>query len=166
MPDFIKLHAVGDFACFTRPEMKAERVSYDIITPISALAISRRTALGLTKAIPFPTPSQGFVNPYLADQTGFSDADLELIFTALENAFQFDQSAARPAGSMNPRALIIFEHPNQLGKAHSHKLLEGVTVEKKTEIQVPRSFTHYKVEIPDDLRQFCKVNDIKIIERI
>lgn len=26
----------GDFACFTRPEMKVERVSYDIITPSAA----------------------------------------------------------------------------------------------------------------------------------
>ncbi|MEI8187175.1 MAG: CRISPR-associated protein Cas5 [Chlorobiaceae bacterium] len=23
----------GDYACFTRPEMKVERVSYDVITP-------------------------------------------------------------------------------------------------------------------------------------
>lgn len=29
----------GDFACFTRPEMKVERVSYDVITPSSARAI-------------------------------------------------------------------------------------------------------------------------------
>ena len=26
----------GDFACFTRPEMRAERVSYDVITPSAA----------------------------------------------------------------------------------------------------------------------------------
>lgn len=29
----------GDFACFTRPEMKAERVSYDVITPSAARGI-------------------------------------------------------------------------------------------------------------------------------
>ena len=29
----------GDYACFTRPEMKVERVSYDIITPSAARAI-------------------------------------------------------------------------------------------------------------------------------
>lgn len=29
----------GDFACFTRPEMKVERVSYDVITPAAARAI-------------------------------------------------------------------------------------------------------------------------------
>lgn len=29
----------GDFACFTRPEMKVERVSYDVITPSAARSI-------------------------------------------------------------------------------------------------------------------------------
>lgn len=35
----IKLHVWGDFACFTRPEMKVERVSYDVMTPASARGI-------------------------------------------------------------------------------------------------------------------------------
>lgn len=35
----IKLHIWGDFACFTRPEMKVERVSYDSITPSAARGI-------------------------------------------------------------------------------------------------------------------------------
>lgn len=33
------LEVSGDFACFTRPEMKVERVSYDIITPSAARAV-------------------------------------------------------------------------------------------------------------------------------
>lgn len=32
----IKLYTWGDYACFTRPEMKTERVSYDLITPSAA----------------------------------------------------------------------------------------------------------------------------------
>lgn len=35
----IKLHIWGDYACFTRPEMKVERVSYDVITPSAARGI-------------------------------------------------------------------------------------------------------------------------------
>lgn len=35
----IKLHVWGELACFTRPEMKAERVSYDVITPSAARGI-------------------------------------------------------------------------------------------------------------------------------
>ena len=33
------LEVAGPFACFTRPEMKVERVSYDVMTPSSARAI-------------------------------------------------------------------------------------------------------------------------------
>ncbi|MDR3619244.1 MAG: type I-C CRISPR-associated protein Cas5c [Paludisphaera borealis] len=35
----IKLHVWGDFACFTRPEMKVERVSYDVISPSAARSL-------------------------------------------------------------------------------------------------------------------------------
>ena len=33
------LEVWGDYACFTRPELKVERVSYDVITPSAARAI-------------------------------------------------------------------------------------------------------------------------------
>ncbi len=39
MSQGIKLHISGEFACFTRPEMKVERVSYDVITPSAARGI-------------------------------------------------------------------------------------------------------------------------------
>ena len=35
----VKLHVWGDYACFTRPEMKVERVSYDVMTPSAARGI-------------------------------------------------------------------------------------------------------------------------------
>jgi len=35
----IKLHVWGDYALFTRPEMKVERVSYDVMTPSAARGI-------------------------------------------------------------------------------------------------------------------------------
>ncbi|MDR1821542.1 MAG: type I-C CRISPR-associated protein Cas5c [Oscillospiraceae bacterium] len=35
----VRLLVWGDYACFTRPEMKAERVSYDVITPSAARGI-------------------------------------------------------------------------------------------------------------------------------
>src|ERR1700756_3460813 len=91
--------------------------------------------------------AHGFINPFLAEQTHFSDEDRELLFAALENAFQFDQSAARPAGAMNARALLVFEHSSQLGSAPSHKLFETVKVAKKTSVDVARSFADYEVQI-------------------
>ncbi|MFY0542680.1 type I-C CRISPR-associated protein Cas5c [Brevibacillus sp. H7] len=35
----IKLRVWGEYACFTRPEMKVERVSYDVMTPSAARGI-------------------------------------------------------------------------------------------------------------------------------
>lgn len=35
----IALHVWGEYACFTRPEMKVERVSYDVMTPSAARGI-------------------------------------------------------------------------------------------------------------------------------
>ena len=35
----IRLEVWGSYACFTRPEMKVERVSYDVITPSAARSI-------------------------------------------------------------------------------------------------------------------------------
>ncbi len=39
MPYGIKLHVWGEYACFTRPEMKVERVSYDVMTPSAARGV-------------------------------------------------------------------------------------------------------------------------------
>ncbi len=35
----VRLHVTGERACFTRPEMKVERVSYDVMTPSAARGI-------------------------------------------------------------------------------------------------------------------------------
>lgn len=41
MPEYppVEVKVWGDFACFTRPEMKVERVSYDVITPSAARGV-------------------------------------------------------------------------------------------------------------------------------
>jgi CRISPR-associated protein Csd2 len=125
--------------------------------------IEKERTMGRKFTIPYGLyKAQGFVNPFLANQTGFTDDDLELLFTALENAFQFDQSAARPAGSMSPRALIIFKHDSALGSAPSHKLFELVAVKKKDGGEVPRSFADYEVKIERE----SLPKGIEIIERI
>lgn len=39
MPYGVKIRVWGPYACFTRPEMKVERVSYDVMTPSAARGI-------------------------------------------------------------------------------------------------------------------------------
>jgi CRISPR-associated protein Csd2 len=70
--------------------------------------------------------AHGFVSAKLAERTGFSDADLELLFEALANMFEHDRSAAR--GEMASRKLIVFKHESPLGNAHAHALFERVAV--------------------------------------
>ena len=91
--------------------------------------------------------AHGFINPFLAEQTGFSADDLTLLWEALKNAFQFDQSAARPAGCMTARQVTVFEHDNQLGKAPSHQLFDQVSVRRREGVEVPRDFSDYEVTV-------------------
>src|SRR5213592_4924586 len=38
-PNLVRVHVWGEYACFTRPEMKVERVSYPVCTPSAARGI-------------------------------------------------------------------------------------------------------------------------------
>jgi CRISPR-associated protein Csd2 len=90
--------------------------------------------------------SYGFVSPALAKQTGFSEEDLDTLWTALVNMFDQDHSAAR--GMMATQKLIVFKHDSALGNAPSHKLFDLVNISKKEGVAVPRRFADYKVTLP------------------
>ena len=104
--------------------------------------------------------AHGFISANLAKQTGFSEEDLELFWNALENMFDLDRSAAR--GLMAARKLIIFEHETELGNARADKLFDTVTVSKKNEVTIPRSFLDYDVTID----RSALPEGVKVYERI
>lgn len=87
----------------------------------------------------------GFVNPFFADQTGFSGNDLDILWDALVKMFDIDRSAAR--GLMGAQKLIIFKHASKLGNASAHTLFDAVKVARKPGVEFPRSFADYEVEI-------------------
>lgn len=70
--------------------------------------------------------AHGFISAKFAERTGFSEADLELLFDALKNMFEHDRSAAR--GEMTTRKLIVFRHDCALGNAPAHTLFDRVKV--------------------------------------
>ncbi|MEW6114303.1 MAG: type I-C CRISPR-associated protein Cas7/Csd2 [Thermodesulfobacteriota bacterium] len=110
--------------------------------------LEKERTMGRKFTVPYALyRAHGFVNPFLAEQTGFCDADLDLLWAALGNAFQFDQSAARPAGAMAARRLIVFCHPSPLGIAPSHTLFDAVCVRPKEGSGVRRSYSDYEVVI-------------------
>lgn len=103
--------------------------------------------------------AKGFVSAHLAGQTGFGQADLELLWEALLGMLEHDRSAAR--GFMSVRGLYVFQHmgtesnPRQrrreamLGCAPAHKLIElGSVVDIRQKTESPaRRFSDYKVSL-------------------
>ena len=87
----------------------------------------------------------GFISANLAQQTGFSQDDLDLFFDALKNMFDVDRSAAR--GLMSAQRLIVFKHDSVLGNAPANKLFDLVKVERKDKSATARSFADYEVTI-------------------
>ena len=86
----------------------------------------------------------GFISANLAQQTGFSEEDLQLFWDALKNMFDVDRSAAR--GLMSAQKLIVFKHDSVLGNAPANKLFDLVKVNKVCD-GAPRSFCDYTVTI-------------------
>ena len=86
----------------------------------------------------------GFISANLAQQTGFSEEDLQLFWDALKNMFDIDRSAAR--GLMSAQKLIVFKHDSVLGNAPANKLFDLVKVKKVCD-GAPRSFSDYTVTI-------------------
>lgn len=89
--------------------------------------------------------AHGFVSAHLADQTGFSEGDLELLWQALGNMFEHDRSAAR--GEMATRGLYVFKHEGKLGNAPAYNLFERINAELKDKNAVPRQFSDYVVTV-------------------
>jgi len=121
------------------------------------------TEMGRKYIVPYGLYRQeGFISANLAEKiTGFSEEDLELLWTAIENMFEFDRSAAR--GKMSLRKLIIFKHVGEhpeLGSAPAQKLFDLISVALEDDIDVPRSFADYAVKIGQP------PSGVEIIERV
>ena len=73
--------------------------------------------------------AHGFVSAPLAHDarkgTGFTQADLDLLFEALRDMFEHDRSAAR--GEMTTRRLVVFRHASALGNGRAQDLFSRVT---------------------------------------
>lgn len=91
--------------------------------------------------------AHGFISAALAEQTGFSDTDLELLWDSLKNMFEHDRSAAR--GEMNLRGLYVFKHEGKLGNAHAYQLFDRIHVVKRDKDTVARDFKDYIINVDE-----------------
>lgn len=94
-------------------------------------AAKKGTEMGRKYVVPYALyRMEGYVSANLARKaTGFSEEDLELLWTAILNMFENDRSAAR--GNMAVRKLVVFRHDSELGNAPAHRLFDAVKVRRK-----------------------------------
>lgn len=104
---------------------------------------------------------KGFISAHLAQDTGFSEDDLTLLWEALLNMYEHDRSASKGLMTVH-RPLYVFKHegtdtdPDQrrrqamLGCAPAHVLFDLVKIEKKDKDKAPRAFSDYTVTVCED----------------
>jgi CRISPR-associated protein Csd2 len=81
---------------------------------------------------------RGSMNPQLAERTGFSDADAEVLKGILPKMFENDASSARPEGSMEVVSVVWWKHNCKAGKYSSAKVHQSVEVKPDGEILVKK----------------------------
>ena len=110
-------------------------------------AEKKNTEMGRKYIVPYALyRCEGYVSANLARKvTGFSEDDLQLLWQAILNMFEYDRSAAR--GKMAVRELIVFKHDTELGCAPAWKLFDTVSVAKKDGVISPRAYDDYTVTV-------------------
>lgn len=166
--------STGDNTCGTvrGPVQITFAKSYDPIMQ-SEISITRQartteerketgnTEIGNKYIVPYALYSaEGYISAMLAEKvTGFSEADLKLLWEAIENMFEHDRSAAR--GKMCLRKLYVFKHNSPIGDYPSYKLMEKIKVAKKDDVVVPRSFDDYEIAVDENMP-----DGIELIKRV
>ena len=85
----------------------------------------------------------GSINCQLAEKTGFSDEDAEVIKKALVSLFENDVSSARPDGSMEVLRLYWWKHNCKNGQYSSAKVHRLLKVEATSD--TPRGIDDYTI---------------------
>lgn len=137
------------FARSVDPILPQEVTITRVAITTEADAEKKETEIGRKYIVPYGLYRvEGFISANLARKTtGFSEADLELLWEAILNMFELDRSAAR--GKMAVRDLIVFRHDSELGNAPAYKLFDLVREQRKEGVTTPRSYSDYTVSVDE-----------------
>lgn len=97
---------------------------------------------------------KGSINVQLAQKTGFSEADAQVIKEALRTLFQNDASSARPEGSMEVYKVYWWEHNCPSGQYSSAKVHRSLHVKLKEAGTMPTCPEDYEITL-DELPGLC-----------
>ncbi len=90
---------------------------------------------------------KGSINVQLAEKTGFTEADAEVLKECLRTLFVNDASSARPDGSMEVYKLFWFRHNCKDGQYSSAKVHRSIRAELKSEGQLPTCVDDYQITV-------------------
>ena len=85
----------------------------------------------------------GSVNVQLAEKTGFSREDAEVLKEALKTLFENDASSARPEGSMEVCKMYWWQHNEKVPSVSSGRIQRGFVVKQKADR--PKKFEDYDI---------------------
>lgn len=91
--------------------------------------------------------SYGSINHQLAEKTGFSDDDAQVIKETLISLFENDASSARPEGSMEVCKVVWWQHNSPLGQYSSAKVHRCLAISLKAGVEIPKSVDDYEIQI-------------------
>ena len=100
---------------------------------------------------------KGSINVQLADKTGFSVEDAEVLKECLQTLFMNDASAARPDGSMEVVKVYWWEHNCRDGQYSSAKVHRSLHVHLKEGVMAPASVEDYIIELEELKDLKCEV---------
>lgn len=137
------------FARSVDPILPQEVTITRVAITTEADAERKGTEMGRKYIVPYGLyRAEGYISANLARKTtGFSEADLELLWQAILNMFELDRSAAR--GKMAVRELIVFKHDSELGNAPAYRLFDLVQVQHKADVVTPRAYTDYTITVDE-----------------
>ena len=84
----------------------------------------------------------GSVNVQLAEKTGFSQEDAEVLKEALKTLFENDASSARPDGSMEVRRMYWWQHGEKMPAVSSGRIQRSFNIK---EVSRPSRFEDYDI---------------------
>ena len=92
---------------------------------------------------------KGSINVQLAEKTGFTYEDAQVVKECLRTLFENDASSARPEGSMEVVKLYWFEHDSKSGQYSTARVHRSVKVVQKNPMDIPTSVDDYEITLEE-----------------
>jgi CRISPR-associated protein Csd2 len=123
--------------------------------------------------------AKGFISAHLAEETGFSEDDLRLLWQAILNMYEHDRSSSKGMMTVHPEYAFCFKHVGtengdadarkreaKLGCAPAHVLFSFVTdaIRRKEGVEAPRSIKDYELPLLDDIQNAMEAAHLKGVE--